>query len=97
VERRAGMPDQPLAYLWMRVGHIVVDDGVLLERVEEANELLVAINLGWVRSSAWIWLFSSDQEDDRMGGRINIEADVFRLKSMAVRPFTTIPDLMPRD
>ena len=50
VERPAGMPCQPLAYLRMLVGRIVIDDGVdyfpcrdlLLDRVEEANELLVA-------------------------------------------------------
>ena len=53
VERPAGMPSQPLAYLRMLVGRIVVDDGVdyfpcrdlLLDRVEEANELLVAMAL----------------------------------------------------
>jgi hypothetical protein len=30
---------------------------------------------GWVRSSAWTWLFSSGREDDRMGARVDIEAD----------------------
>ena len=53
MERPAGMPGQPLAYLWMLVGGIVVDDGVdyfpcrdlLFDRVEEANELLVAMAL----------------------------------------------------
>lgn len=53
VERPAGMPGEPLAYLWMLVGRIVVDDRVdyfprrdlLLDRVEEANELLVAMAL----------------------------------------------------
>ena len=52
VERPAGMPRQPLAHLWMFVGRIIVDDGVdhfshrdlLLDRIEEADELLVAIN-----------------------------------------------------
>ena len=53
MERPAGMPGQPLAYPRMLVGRIVVDDGVdyfpcrdlLLDRVEEANELLVAMAL----------------------------------------------------
>ena len=53
VERPAGMPCQPLAYLRMLVGRIVVDDGVdhfsyrnlLLDRVEEADELLMAVAL----------------------------------------------------
>src|SRR5260370_12091827 len=47
------MPGQPLAYLRMLVGRIVVDDGVdyfshrdlLLDRVEEADELLMAMAL----------------------------------------------------
>ena len=49
VGRPAGIPGQPLAYPRMLVGRIIVDDGVdyfpcrdlLLDRVEEANELLV--------------------------------------------------------
>ena len=52
MERPAGMPRQPLAHLWMLVGHIIVDDGVdhfhrdlLLDRIEEADELLVAMAL----------------------------------------------------
>src|ERR1700681_423421 len=53
VERPAGMPGQPLAHLRMLVGRIVVDDGVdhfshgnlLLDRVEEADELLMAVAL----------------------------------------------------
>src|SRR6202011_63797 len=53
VERPAGMPGQPLAHLRMLVSRIVVDDGVdhfshrdlLLDRVEEADELLVAMAL----------------------------------------------------
>src|SRR5262249_61605578 len=47
------MPRQPLAHLWMLVGRIVVDDGVdhlshgdlSLDRIEEADELLVAMAL----------------------------------------------------
>src|SRR5207248_4492372 len=47
------MPRQPLAHLWMLVGRIVVDDGVdhlshgdpRLDRIEEADELLVAMAL----------------------------------------------------
>src|SRR5437588_11367246 len=47
------MPRQPLAHLWMLVGRIVVDDGVdhlshgdlRLTRIEEADELLVAMAL----------------------------------------------------
>src|SRR6202048_4645430 len=53
VERPAGMPGQPLAHLRMLVGRIVVDDGVdhfshrdlFLDRVEEADELLMAMAL----------------------------------------------------
>jgi hypothetical protein len=53
VERPAGVPRQPLAHLWMLVGRIIVDDGVdhfshrdlLLDRIEEADELLVAMVL----------------------------------------------------
>jgi hypothetical protein len=51
VERPAGMPGQPLAYLRMLVGRIDGDDGVdfpsgtCLDRVEEAYELLVAMAL----------------------------------------------------
>src|SRR4030081_1684819 len=53
VECPAGMPGQPLAHLRMFVGRIVVDDGVdhfshrdlLLARVEEGDELLVAMAL----------------------------------------------------
>src|SRR6202171_2832027 len=53
VERPAGMPGQPLAHLRMLVGRIVVDDGVdhfshgnlLLDRVEEADKLLMAVAL----------------------------------------------------
>jgi hypothetical protein len=53
VERPAGMPRQPLAHLWMLVGRIIVDDGMdflshrdlLLDRVEEANELLMTMML----------------------------------------------------
>jgi len=45
------MPRQPLAHLWMFVSRIIVDDGVdhfshrdlLLDRMEEADELLVAM------------------------------------------------------
>ena len=51
--RPAGMPRQPLAHLWVLVGRIIVDDGMdhfspgdlLLDRVEEADELLVAMVL----------------------------------------------------
>ena len=51
VERPSGMPGQPLAHPRMLVGRIVVDDGVdyfphrdlLLDRVEEADELLMAM------------------------------------------------------
>ena len=51
MERPAGMPRQPLAHLWMFVGRIIVDDGVdhfshrdlLLDRIEETDELLVAM------------------------------------------------------
>ena len=47
------MPRQPLAHLWMLVGRIIVDDGVdhlshrdlPLDRIEEADELLVAMVL----------------------------------------------------
>ena len=47
------MPRQPLAHLWVLVGRIIVDDGMdhfppgdlLLDRVEEADELLVAMML----------------------------------------------------
>src|SRR6201993_5465443 len=47
------MPRQPLAYLWMLVGRIIVDDGMdylshrdlLLDRVEEANEFLMTMML----------------------------------------------------
>src|SRR5271156_5382420 len=47
------MPRKPLAHLWMLVGRIIVDDGVdyfshrdlLLDRIEEADELLVAMAL----------------------------------------------------
>ena len=53
MERPAGMPRQPLAHLWMFVGRIIVDDGVdhfshrhlRLDRIEEADELLVAMVL----------------------------------------------------
>ena len=53
MERPAGMPRQPLAHLWMFVGRIIVDDGVdhfshrdlLLDRIEETDELLVAMVL----------------------------------------------------
>ena len=53
MEHPAGMPRQPLAHLWMLVGRIVVDDGVdrlfhgdlRLDRIEEADELLVAMAL----------------------------------------------------
>ena len=116
LEHPAGMAPQPLAHLWMLVGRIVVDDGVdrlfhgdlRLDRIEEANELLVAMALhvaandgaiedvegceqrggavtfvvvrhgsaaalfigspGWVRSSAWIWLFSSTERTTAWAG-----------------------------
>jgi hypothetical protein len=53
VERPVGMPGQLLAHLRMLVGRIVVDHGVdhfshgnlLLDRVEEADELLMAVAL----------------------------------------------------
>ena len=54
MERPAGMPCQPLAYLRMLVGRIVIYDGgritfpagdLLLDRVKEANELLVTMAL----------------------------------------------------
>ena len=53
MEHPAGVPRQPLAHLWMLVGRIVVDDGVdrlfhgdlRLDRIEEADELLVAMVL----------------------------------------------------
>src|SRR5664279_4551389 len=53
VEGPAGMPGQPLAYLRMLVGCVVVDDGVdflsrrhlRLDGVEEADELLVPVAL----------------------------------------------------
>jgi hypothetical protein len=53
VERPAGMPRQPLAHLGMLVGRIIVDDGMdhfshrdlLFDRIEEADELLVAMVL----------------------------------------------------
>ena len=116
VERPAGMPGQPLAHPRMLVGRIVVDDGVdyfphrdlLLDRVEEADELLMPValhvaaddgavedveggkqrgravpfiswgivparpgfigNPGWVRSRAWIWLFSSTERTTAWAG-----------------------------
>ena len=100
----------------MLVGRIIVNDGVdyfshrdlLLDRIEEADELLVAMvlhvesddgaiedveggeqrggavtfvvvrhrpggarfigNPGWVRSSAWIWLFSSTERTTAWAG-----------------------------
>ena len=53
VERPAGMSRQPLAYFRMLVGGIVIDDGMndlsgrnlRLDRIEEADELLVAMAL----------------------------------------------------
>ena len=123
VERPARMLRQPLAHLGMLVGGIVVDDGVdhfshrnlRLDRVEEADELLVAMALhvaaddGAVEDveggeqrggavtfvvvrhrpgAAWLHRQSRlgaverldlallvDREDDRMGGRIDVEAD----------------------
>ena len=62
MERPAGMPRQPLAHLWMFVGRIIVDDGVdhfshrdlLLDRIEEADELLVAMVLQGVLSEGGI-------------------------------------------
>ena len=128
MECPAGMPRQPLAYLWMLVGRIIVDDGMdylshrdlLLDRVEEANELLMTMMLhvaaddGAIenvegceqRSGAVTFVVVRhrpgtarlhrqprlgaverldlallvDREDDRMGGRIDVEADdVFEL------------------
>ena len=32
-------------------------------------------NPGWLRSSAWIWLFSSSEKHHRMGRQIDIEPD----------------------
>ena len=53
MESPAGMPRKPLAHLWMLVGRIIVNDGVdyfshrdlRLDRIEEADELLVAMVL----------------------------------------------------
>ena len=53
MERPAGMRRKPLAHLWMFVDRIIVNDGVdyfsqrdlLLDRIEEADELLVAMVL----------------------------------------------------
>ena len=53
MEHPAGKARQPLTHLWMLVGRIVVDDGVdrlfdgdlRLDRIEEADELLVAMAL----------------------------------------------------
>jgi hypothetical protein len=123
VKRPAGMPGQPLAHLRMLVGRIVVDDGVdhfsdwdlLLDRVEEADKLLMAMALhvaaddgavkdvegceqrggavtfvvvrhrpGTARLHRQTRLGAVerldlallvDREDDRMGGRIDLEAD----------------------
>jgi hypothetical protein len=117
------MPHKPLAHPWMLVGGIIVDDGVdhfsrrdlLLDRIEEADELLVAMTLhvaaddGSIkgvegceqRGSAVTFVVVRhrsgaarfhrqprlgpverldlallvDREDDRMGGRIDVEAD----------------------
>ena len=116
MECPARMPRQPSAHLRMLVGGIVVDDGMdqlsrgdlRLDRIEEADELLVAMALhvaaddgaiediegceqcggavpfvvgvivparpdfigspGWVRSSAWIWLFSSTDRTTAWAG-----------------------------
>ena len=53
VEGPAGMPQQPLANLWVLVGRVVVDDGVdslsgrhlRFDGIEEADELLVPVAL----------------------------------------------------
>src|SRR5271156_4890913 len=122
------MPRKPLAHLWMLVGRIIVDDGVdyfshrdlLLDRIEEADELLVAMVLhvasddgaiedvegGEQRGGAVTFVVVRhrpgaarlhrqsrlgavecldlallvDRKNDRMGGRIDVEADdVFEL------------------
>src|SRR5438105_9637917 len=120
------MPRQPLAHLWMLVGRIVVDDGVdhlshgdlRLNRIEEADELLVAMALHVAANDGPIedverceqrggavtfvvvrhrpgaaWLHRQprlgtverldlalfvDRENNRMGGRIDVEADDIR-------------------
>lgn len=90
VECPAGVPGQPLVDPRMLVGRIVVDDGVdyfpcrdlLLDRVEEANELLVAMALNDV-GAPHVLLRRAAIRDDR-------------LKSMAVRSSDVHDNSCPR-
>ena len=105
MERPAGMPRKPLAHLWMLVGRIIVDDGVdhlshkdlLLDRIEEADELLVAVVLHVATDDGAI----EDVEGcEQRGGAVTFVVvrhcpGAARLRSARVT-FTTIPALMSR-